>query len=822
MAGKSLSSFVPSSKSPHKRSSVNREQPGARVSETKLFAGRYRLDGIAGRGGMGVVHRAFDTELNEWVAVKILTIGDLPGATKRFLREVKLARRVTHRNVARTYDVGRIDQQLFLTMEWINGKTLARLIDTETIPTSLAVEILLQICDGLAAAHAVGVIHRDLKPCNIMLECTANNGDVTGGSTDITASRVQAAADAGTLRAVVTDFGIATAPSCTRESLTNGSFGSPDYMSPEQVQGGPIGPQSDIYSFGCLAFELLSGIVPFQGNTPVSVAMARLLNDAPDLGALTKAPRPLCALIGACLARNADERPATISDVARQLRSPGLVVAPTIPNALAATDTDAEPIHHASTDMSVTVHQQRPQTRIVVLPCRYRGPEDHEHLADALTDELADLLSSTRGLKIIRVSPSPTALADDPKETARKWNAEIAVSGSVSVAGNTVRVAARLMNVRTGEQLWSDRLKSEMEDLLSLPDRLARKIAESLRVELTTQSQHNPVPREAIDLYFRARHKLRMVQLFGPDGAVALFSRCKEIAPLLQVAHAGYAMACVRAWSLATNEDAENWRKAARDATAAAVAEANDLSEVNLAAAILAMEEGSYQRAKIFLKRALRIAPAYPEAIGTLGRLEVEVGQFDEGVAKLELALDLAPELTPCAVDLARCYTLRGDKQNADRVLAKLSQIGLREAAIVVQFELRMASWTRDQNEIRRVTERVPREGNSPAARLLMFYVNALMGQSDLEKTSSQAFGFTTPTTDPRWSTFVHQLAVECFLINERQDLAIEHLKAACDTTLIDVGWMDLCPILEPIREHPVFCEVRRAVRARANEVVYA
>ncbi|MCW5838232.1 MAG: serine/threonine protein kinase, partial [Labilithrix sp.] len=229
--------------------SASLEAAPARVTSPEesppLLAGRYELRGMLGAGAMGTVYRAFDRELDEVVALKMLK-KELASSDmiERFRREVKLARRVTHKNVARTYDIGEDGGERFLTMEFIEGEMLGSLLARRgRLPLDEVVRLALDVCAGLAAAHAADVLHRDLKPENVIV---AKDG-----------------------RAVITDFGIARAAAPGDLSRTVGGIvGTPAYMAPEQVEGATdLDARADLYALGAMLFELLTGQMAWQGDS---------------------------------------------------------------------------------------------------------------------------------------------------------------------------------------------------------------------------------------------------------------------------------------------------------------------------------------------------------------------------------------------------------------------------------------------------------------------------------------------------------------------------------------------------------------------------
>ena len=221
-----------------------------------LFAGRFELQSVLGEGGMGIVYRAYDRELDDLVAIKTLRWDVLSldrSLFDRFKQEVRLARRITHPNVLRTYDLGDWNGLKFLSMEFVKGMTLKHLIESsEILPIDSGLRIGKQICEGLAAVHDAGVVHRDVTSQNILIE-------LTGGLK-------------------IMDFGTARA---TEDPEATRIFGTPDYMSPEQARGFPLDHRSDIYSTGVVLYEVFTGSLPFEADSPVAVVLKHVHDPAP-------------------------------------------------------------------------------------------------------------------------------------------------------------------------------------------------------------------------------------------------------------------------------------------------------------------------------------------------------------------------------------------------------------------------------------------------------------------------------------------------------------------------------------------------------------
>jgi eukaryotic-like serine/threonine-protein kinase len=267
-----------------------------------LFHGRYEIQGVLGRGGMGMVYKAHDRRLDEIVAIKVLRpdFASDPKMAERFRSEIKLARKVRHRNVCTIHDYGEDRGLLYISMELIEGVDLKhRLKEHGAVPTEEAYGIAVQVAQGLQAVHDAGIVHRDLKTPNIMLDA------------------------AGTARLM--DFGIAKRVGEGTATATGQIVGTPEYMSPEQAQGHKVDYRSDLYALGVVVYEIFTGQVPFRGETPISTILKHL-NDPPNLE-VAALPQTLRAVLKRCLAKDPALRYASALEIAealRQARSPSL------------------------------------------------------------------------------------------------------------------------------------------------------------------------------------------------------------------------------------------------------------------------------------------------------------------------------------------------------------------------------------------------------------------------------------------------------------------------------------------------------------------
>lgn len=268
--------------------------------------GRFELDRLLGSGGMGKVYRGEQLSVKRSVAVKVLRsdLSEIPSLQQRFFREAQVLASLDHPNIVGLVDFGHDKGigALYMAMQFIDGRSLTDLVNGGRLPLGVSLNIARQICSGLAEAHAAGVIHRDLKPDNVMLQTTAE----------------------GSIVAKILDFGIAlpTGKVETRLTATGGIIGTPHYMSPEQAQDMSVGPQSDLYSVGVILYEMIAGSVPFTGDTPLAVLFKTVNQEHPPIGELLDNEQirgPLAKLIDSLLSKNPAGRPSSAAEVAAQL-----------------------------------------------------------------------------------------------------------------------------------------------------------------------------------------------------------------------------------------------------------------------------------------------------------------------------------------------------------------------------------------------------------------------------------------------------------------------------------------------------------------------
>ena len=779
--------------------------PVTEASSGALFAGRYALGRLIGRGGMGAVYEARDQLVGDVVALKVLELGKGAGpeALERFTREVRLARRISHPHVARMHDLGTHEGQVFLTMEYVEGEDLrALLVRERVLAPPQAARIALAICEGLAAAHAAGVVHRDLKPANILVE--------TGG------------------RVVLTDFGIARAAAQEVGSRTLGTVGTPLYMAPEQVLGEAVDARADLYALGLVLFELLTGESAFTGDTPWAAAMSRLRQPPPDLHPRTHLPPALATLVHDCLGRSPEDRPASANVAATVLRDwlmsvgeptlSGPVPAPTTVSRPPAETRVPAPGSLSTPRDASRVHASAENQGVALLPLRYQGPRDSEFLAESLTDALTDHLSRCRGLRVPGTGVmGPFRDARDPRPVGRELGVAWVVDGTVQCAGPAVRVSIRLLETRSGTQVWSGRFEHASADPFEVQDRLVPRITEELRGEVSLGAWRERVPSEAMALYAQAFQQLYGAMRSTSEGPLALLEASLVLAPDFVPALALHAVASVRARFMGHKGSERDATAIARDSLARAQQLAPNRVETHLARAMFAAQENEWRAAVVAARTGLDIAPFHAPTLLFLGSMQCEAGRADEGLVRLRQCYELAPSLVVALYEFARCSALRGRQEDFQWALSRLAASTHHRLA-AESLGARVAAWNGDLETLRRYHASGFGEEDF-FSRVSALYSATVLGAVSVEDMLARVEAHLTRTLSARFFSLICQLVTEVLCLCGQPERALDYLLRAADSALIDLEWLDRCPVLQSVRPLPGFAEGRRRVRNRIEAI---
>ncbi len=673
--------------------------------------GPYEVLSPLGAGGMGEVYRARDARLGREVAVKVLpeTLAGNPEALARFQKEARAVAALSHPNILAIFDIGRHEGTDFAVMELLQGSTLRDALDSGPLPPGRTIDFALQIAKGLCAAHEKGIVHRDLKPENVFV---TRDGDVK-----------------------ILDFGLAKnteggsredateAPTETRTSPGT-VMGTVAYMSPEQVRGEPLDPRSDIFSFGTVLYEMLTGRRAFARDSAAETMAAILMNEPPDLSGSGLSVSPAMAgILRHCLEKNVPRRYQTARDLLFNLQqfASGASQAPT-----------------GSGTPSVAV-----------LPfLNFSADAESEFFADGMTEDVIANLAKIRSLKVIsRTSVMPFKKREKSlREIGATLGAASILDGSIRRAGNRVRIVAQLVDARTDEHLWADTYDRELTDIFAIQTDVAMQIAAALKTELSPDEvarieqkpTHDP---HAYQLYLQGRYALQKADEDGYRQGIVYLEQAIAEDPELAAAHTALAFLYSElstGQGAGTIPPAEAFAKAKASVERAlalnpAAGEAHSVlatlrfmydydwvgaeKEFRLALSLspgsadvydrygwmcsamgrfddalrmvrraqeldpLAhrsdvanelLRSGRYEEACDAARKVVAFEPAFPRGHTILGWANMLMGRTGEGLAALERAVSLTPESTLFTAQLGQAYALAGREESAREILQNL------------------------------------------------------------------------------------------------------------------------------------------------------
>jgi len=605
----------------------------------------YKIIEKLGEGGMGEVYLAEDFQLKRKVAIKFLPshlIKDKE-SRERFEREAQAAAALNHPNIITVYEIGEFEEHVFIVMEYAKGETLRDKIDhfkpTSTeFPIEEIINFAIQICEGLEKAHQAGIIHRDIKPGNIIID--KDN------------------------KVKILDFGLAKLKGVSQLTKETSTIGTIHYMSPEQIRGEEVDHRSDIWSLGVILYEMITGRLPFIGEYEQAV-MYSILNENPEF--TSDVPPDLQTIVQTCLEKDVVKRypkAEIILDTLkskeeierehstrkkRSMRIPRFAILTVIVAFIAAYFIVFK--RSAENTLSTESVELSWKNSIAVLPFVDMSPEkDQEYFCDGMSEEIINALTHIEKLRVIARTSAFAFKGKnvDVRDIGKKLDVETLLEGSVRKAENRLRVTAQLIRTSDGAHLWSKRYDRNLTDVFAIQDEIALAIVSQLKLNLFGGEEHRIVRHptvhlEAYNQYLRGRHLLNRRKREDIYTAISYFENAIEFDSLYALGYIGLADAYALLPVYASEPQQTAYPKA-KEVLSKALEINDQMGEAHASLGwIKLLADWDWSGAEQAFQRAVSLNPGYATAYHWFGYLYMIMGKFDKSIPIVTRALELDP-----------------------------------------------------------------------------------------------------------------------------------------------------------------------------------
>ncbi len=604
----------------------------------------YKIIEKLGEGGMGEVYLAEDTKLKRKVALKFLPkeFTRDKEAVERFQREAQAAAALSHPHIVTIYEINEYEDQTYIAMEYVAGKTLKEVIASRPLPVAKVIEIATQICEGLQKAHESDIVHRDIKPQNILID--KDN------------------------RVKILDFGLAKLKGVSQLTREQSTLGTTHYLSPEQALGKEVDHRSDIWSLGVILYEMLTGQLPFKGDYEQAVIYT-IINEEPEslLEIKPQYPAALDQIIKKALEKKPQYRYQNIEGFRNDLQS--LPIGEK--NTVLQNKNFSKKSHHNRRLLTIGLSILIPMAIIMVgylilnkpekatvridslavLPLEnLSGDPGQDYFSDGMTEALITELSRIKALKVI--SRTSVMRFKDTRESlpeiARQLKVAAVVEGSVLKAGNRVRITTQLIEAASDKHLWAESYERDLKDILSLQKEVARNIAGQVKATLTPDEKTKlnetyTIDPAAHEAFLKGDYFLKKVTVKDAQKAIDFFDRVIELEPEFAPAYTGKAEAYDMIASLGDLPSGEGWTLVKTWAEKALKIDPDNADALMLIADVKYMYDWDWTGAEEDFKKSIRLNPNNTTAYNWYAMFLSSMGRNGEAITMIKKALDLAP-----------------------------------------------------------------------------------------------------------------------------------------------------------------------------------
>ncbi len=779
------------------------ETPQEELTRGSLFADRYEIIEELGRGGMGTVYRAEDKKAKEEIALKLIKpeIAAQKKIIERFRSELTTARKIRHKNICGMYDLGEDRGIYYITMEYVPGEDLKSFIRRSkrlSIPNT--VSIAKQISEGLAEAHIQGVIHRDLKPSNIMID---KEGNVR-----------------------IMDFGIARTLQARGVTGAGVVIGTPEYMPPEQAEAKEVDQRSDFYSLGVILFEMVTGQLPFAGDTALNIAIKHKTEIPADPNTYNaQIPDDLSRLILKCLEKDKDKRYQNAQELLSALEH----IEKGIPTAIER-KTERRPLTSkeitvtfspkkllvpvlavaALIIMAIMVWQLLPrkevflpefvQPSLAVLPFEDLSPnKDQAFLCDGFSESLINALTKIRDLRVPARTSSFSFKGNDEsiQEIGEKLNVKAVLEGSVQRAGNALRITVKLVNASDESVQWSEQYNRKLDDVFTIQDEITLKVVEALKVKLTGGEREELTKRsttnaEAYQLYLQGRHFRWIENKPNLLKAKDYFEQAIKKDPNYSSAHAGLADTYMLLGLYAMMPRSEAAQHAKNSAQRALELDENSSEAHASLGVILEVFDWDWKGAEQEFRRAIDMNPNHFDAHYEYGLLLSRLKRLDEAQAELEKSLEIDPLSARGYNFLGLIYQLKGNLKKAEEQYKKRDELD--------------PPLPPAESAVERAQELIERDGRLPQR--LIQLARAYM-QSGQEAEARKLIDELERMYEESDTVNIAYYLTQCFVYLDDKDQALKWLERAYERRDPILLAINTSASLDPIRQDPRFKSIQ-------------